>query len=454
MVAPITGMPRPRASLTTTGAGSFHCDGTTRQSTSSKQRLLLRRGSTQPAATTRGSRLPRTSASSGPRPATTRRASPTSGRARTRSRSVPTPLSTPSRPEVAERERPAIAARRGAAAGHDLDRVVEHARPGLRATPSSSCSSAMARDDREHHAGRRCPTDGLVPDPTRCRRTSGTGRRTPHRRDAPSSCAGTAASSRGACGRAATPRRPGRVSATLERPCTACRVHDVGLQLVEDRVERAAGPRVVEVDRVEREPLRTRLRRRAPGSGTATARPGATTSGPSTPRVSAATSWPVGAQAVREGRRRTARRRRPPPEARGWRPSGCASERLRLAATCRIQAADSSPLRVGVLADTIDRPGGIGRYTEELVAGLARRDDVRLIVGAPATAADRVRELAGTRLDAMVTVPAGGPARHRVVGAVRERPEIRRGRGRDRARDEAPRPPHLPADGARRSTTS
>jgi hypothetical protein len=30
--------------------------------------------------------------------------------------------------------------------------------------------------------------------------------------------------------------------------------------------------------------------------------------------------------------------------------------------------ADSSSLRIGVLADTIDRPGGIGRYTHELVA--------------------------------------------------------------------------------------
>jgi glycosyltransferase involved in cell wall biosynthesis len=67
-----------------------------------------------------------------------------------------------------------------------------------------------------------------------------------------------------------------------------------------------------------------------------------------------------------------------------------------------------SPLRVGVLADTIDRPGGIARYSEELVAGLAARDDVRLIVGAPATAAARVAELAGDRLDSMVTVPGRG----------------------------------------------
>jgi glycosyltransferase involved in cell wall biosynthesis len=65
-------------------------------------------------------------------------------------------------------------------------------------------------------------------------------------------------------------------------------------------------------------------------------------------------------------------------------------------------------LRVGVLADTIDRPGGIARYTEELVAGLAARDDIRLIVGAPASAGARVAELAGDRLEAVVTVPALG----------------------------------------------
>jgi len=70
-------------------------------------------------------------------------------------------------------------------------------------------------------------------------------------------------------------------------------------------------------------------------------------------------------------------------------------------------AADS-PLRVGVLADTIDRPGGIGRYTSELVAALARRDDIRLIVAAPRAAAARVHQLAGQRLHSMLTLPARG----------------------------------------------
>ena len=73
--------------------------------------------------------------------------------------------------------------------------------------------------------------------------------------------------------------------------------------------------------------------------------------------------------------------------------------------------ADTSTLRVGVLADTIDRPGGIARYTEELVAALARRNDVRLVVAAPAAAADRVEALAGASLDAMLTIPAVGQLR-------------------------------------------
>lgn len=70
--------------------------------------------------------------------------------------------------------------------------------------------------------------------------------------------------------------------------------------------------------------------------------------------------------------------------------------------------ADSPPLHVGVLADTIDRPGGIGRYTHELVAALGRRDDVRLIIAAPATAVERVHQLAAGHLHAMLTVPARG----------------------------------------------
>ncbi len=68
----------------------------------------------------------------------------------------------------------------------------------------------------------------------------------------------------------------------------------------------------------------------------------------------------------------------------------------------------SSPMRVGILADTIDRPGGIGRYTAELVAALGRRDDVELVVAAPASAAGKVQELAGDRLFRTLTVPDAG----------------------------------------------
>ena len=70
-------------------------------------------------------------------------------------------------------------------------------------------------------------------------------------------------------------------------------------------------------------------------------------------------------------------------------------------------APGSSPLHVGILADTIGRPGGIGRYTSELVAALGRRDDVRMIVAAPTAALDRVHELAGRNLHATVPIPTG-----------------------------------------------
>lgn len=72
------------------------------------------------------------------------------------------------------------------------------------------------------------------------------------------------------------------------------------------------------------------------------------------------------------------------------------------------RGAADPPLRVGILADTIDRPGGIGRYTNELVAALGRRDDVELVVAAPATAAAQVHRIAGERLLRMLTVPTGG----------------------------------------------
>ncbi len=65
----------------------------------------------------------------------------------------------------------------------------------------------------------------------------------------------------------------------------------------------------------------------------------------------------------------------------------------------------ASPLHVGILADTIARPGGIGRYTSELVAALGRRDDVRMIIAAPGAAMDRVHDIAGKNLHATVTIP-------------------------------------------------
>src|SRR5262245_18215888 len=71
-------------------------------------------------------------------------------------------------------------------------------------------------------------------------------------------------------------------------------------------------------------------------------------------------------------------------------------------------AADSSPLRVGIIADTIDRPSGIGRYTFELVAALARRDDVELIIAAPDRAATVVEQVAGPALEAQLSLADSG----------------------------------------------
>ncbi len=63
------------------------------------------------------------------------------------------------------------------------------------------------------------------------------------------------------------------------------------------------------------------------------------------------------------------------------------------------------PLRVGILADTIDLPGGIGRYVREVLAACAERDDVRLTVLVPASGSPRVRDLCATVLDGLVVPP-------------------------------------------------
>jgi glycosyltransferase involved in cell wall biosynthesis len=68
----------------------------------------------------------------------------------------------------------------------------------------------------------------------------------------------------------------------------------------------------------------------------------------------------------------------------------------------------STRLRVGVIADTVGQPGGIGRYTTELIAALGRRDDLRLVVAAPASAVNLVERLAAGSLHAHLTIPGGG----------------------------------------------
>jgi glycosyltransferase involved in cell wall biosynthesis len=63
------------------------------------------------------------------------------------------------------------------------------------------------------------------------------------------------------------------------------------------------------------------------------------------------------------------------------------------------------PLRVGILADTVDHPGGIGRYVREVLAACGRRVDVELVVATPARGVPLVERVAGPRLARVVVAP-------------------------------------------------
>jgi glycosyltransferase involved in cell wall biosynthesis len=65
-------------------------------------------------------------------------------------------------------------------------------------------------------------------------------------------------------------------------------------------------------------------------------------------------------------------------------------------------------VRVGILADTVGHPGGIGRYTTELLGALGRRADIRLVVAAPTSRAEIVRALVPDTLDGFIAVPDRG----------------------------------------------
>lgn len=90
---------------------------------------------------------------------------------------------------------------------------------------------------------------------------------------------------------------------------------------------------------------------------------------------------------------------RPRPDGAGH--SGRERDRAALRPAVRYPA-----VRIGLLADTVDHPGGIGRYTRELLGALARRGDVRLVVAAPEAAAASVARLGGDALDAHLSMPS------------------------------------------------
>jgi glycosyltransferase involved in cell wall biosynthesis len=67
-------------------------------------------------------------------------------------------------------------------------------------------------------------------------------------------------------------------------------------------------------------------------------------------------------------------------------------------------------LRLGFLADTLDRPGGIGRYSREVLAALGRRSDVQVVVASSPASETDAALLAGSSLAAHVAIPQLGQA--------------------------------------------
>lgn len=63
------------------------------------------------------------------------------------------------------------------------------------------------------------------------------------------------------------------------------------------------------------------------------------------------------------------------------------------------------PLRVGILADTVELPGGIGRYVREVLSALGRRADVRVAALTVAEGTSSVSRLTAEALDAMIVAP-------------------------------------------------
>ena len=211
--APITGMPRARASLTTSGAGSSHSDGTTSASISSYSASRAAAVDPPPVVDPRdaGDRVDVRPASGDHEPGV--RESP---RART-----PAPACGCPSPRSPDRgTRTSVVCRQRA-------RVASPARapPGCRARASARASTATplraagprppTRRARRREDDDRAARSG----PSRWRGTTGTARCTAPPRPSPSCCADTAASSRGACARARS--RVARCASAPTRSCSA-----------------------------------------------------------------------------------------------------------------------------------------------------------------------------------------------------------------------------------------
>ena len=66
------------------------------------------------------------------------------------------------------------------------------------------------------------------------------------------------------------------------------------------------------------------------------------------------------------------------------------------------------PFRVGILADTVDAPGGIGRYVREVLAALGRRTDVRVTALTTESGCVTVRRIAADVLEPLLVAPRAG----------------------------------------------
>ncbi len=66
---------------------------------------------------------------------------------------------------------------------------------------------------------------------------------------------------------------------------------------------------------------------------------------------------------------------------------------------------EREPFRVGIIADTVDYPGGIGRYVREVLGALGRRADVTVTALTTESGSAAVRRIVGANLQTLLVAP-------------------------------------------------